>query len=327
MNDTEQLTIVSGKMRCERVDEGAVWIDAEFRAILERAGWNRFDTVMTASEGHCWRLLPQRENWCFDLPDGRGRSCRVYLKKHHVRQWGAWLRMKLGMPLPATPARIETENVLRLRNAGIKSMRVIAFGERFCMDGLVESFFMTEELTGFLELPFFLVQRFPTCPRQVTRRRNRDLDRLMRGVAEVARKFHQASYNHRDLYGGHFFVSEPAPGRFEIRLIDLQRVQQRRWFRRRWVVKDLAQLAWSLPLDRISCTQRMAFLHHYLGVRRLRPCDKRLVHEVLAKQQRMQRRVGAVRCHSRPFGNQQDDQRSEAATTAEGAKHENRLGD
>jgi len=70
-------------------------------------------------------------------------------------------------------------------------------------------------------------------------------------------------------------------------------VQHRRRLRRRWLVKDLAQLAWSAPRDRVNCAIRVAFLKHYLGVRKLRAQDKRLVRRVLAKQQTIERRHGA----------------------------------
>jgi hypothetical protein len=73
----------------------------------------------------------------------------------------------------------------------------------------------------------------------------------------------------------------------------LQRVEHRHRFRGRWLVKDLAQLAYSAPRDRIGCTQRLAFIKHYLGVRKLRPQDKRLIREVLAKQRLMERNLGA----------------------------------
>ena len=285
-----------------------LWIDAEFRPLLERAGWDRFEAVMAASDGHCWRAMPHRENWRFDLPDGQGGSCRVYVKKHHVRRRRSWLRATLGRSAMATPARIEMENVARLRQAGIESMRVIALGERFHNDGLVESFLVTEELQGFGELQSFLPQRFARRSPMITRGRNRDLDHLIRRVAEIARRFHETGYNHRDLYAGHFFVREPTAGEFEIRLIDLQRVQHRRRFRRRWLVKDLAQLAWSLPAEQIGCRDRLAFMRHYLGVSRLRPCDKRLVREILARHQRMQRKLGSIEGHSRPFGNKAERQ-------------------
>jgi hypothetical protein len=134
--------------------------------------------------------------------------------------------------------------------------------------------------------------------RHITRGRDRRLDRLVCEVAEVARRFHWAGYNHRDLYAGHFFVREPTAGQFYVRLIDLQRVQLRRRFRRRWLVKDLAQLAWSLPADRLGCRRRLAFMRHYLGVAKLRACDKRLIREILARQERMQRKLGSAEKHA-----------------------------
>jgi heptose I phosphotransferase len=157
---------------------------------------------------------------------------------------------------------------------------------------LLESFLLTEELGGFIDLRQFLRRRFPPRPLHHIARRDHDLDRLIRQVAQIARRFHNAGYNHRDFYCCHFFVKEERRGEFQIRVIDLQRVQRRRWFRRRWLVKDLAQLAWSLPRDRIQCTHRLAFMRHYFGVEKLRPSHKRLIRGVLLKQQVMERRVG-----------------------------------
>ena len=127
-------------------------------------------------------------------------------------------------------------------------MRLVAYGEHLHADGLFESFVLTDELDGYdaaRPFPRPAVCRARAAP---DARRDPDLGRAHppRGRT-VARRFHAAGYNHRDLYCCHFFVKEPEPGRFEIRLIDLQRVQRRRRFRRRWIVKDLAQLAYSAP--------------------------------------------------------------------------------
>jgi heptose I phosphotransferase len=108
----------------------------------------------------------------------------------------------------------------------------------------------------------------------------------------VARRFHAAGFNHRDFYCCHFFIQELPGPRFAIRLIDLQRVEQRHWLRRRWIVKDLAQLAYSAPRERIGRTLRLAFIKRYLGVARLSPADKRFVRRVLRRQLAMQRRLG-----------------------------------
>jgi heptose I phosphotransferase len=170
-------------------------------------------------------------------------------------------------------------------------MDLIAYGEQLHRNGRLESFVLTEELTGYTPLDHLLPKRFPTISHR-RGKRDRHLQALIAHVASIARRFHQAGYNHRDFYCGHFFIKEELPGRFDIKLIDLQRVQHRRHFRRRWIIKDLAQLAWSASRDHISCTDRMAFMRHYLGVPRLRPCDKRLIRAVLARQVRMERKLG-----------------------------------
>ena len=190
----------------------------------------------------------------------------------------------------ASPARTEARCAGSLPSLGINVMRLVAYGERLCADGMVESFLLTEELAGYVELQEFLRNRFP--PRSAPGGRDADLQRIIRHVAEIARRFHAAGYNHRDFYTCHFLVNELSPGQFDVRLIDLQRVQRRRWFRRRWIVKDLAQLAYSAPRDRIGPKELIAWMRHYLETAKLRPGDKRLIRAVTARVKRMRRRLG-----------------------------------
>ncbi len=274
--------------------DGKMWWDDRLRPELCRAGLTGFEAVMANLTGECLRTLKDRENWHLQLAGAEQQPYGVYLKKHHVRTWRSRLRAVLGVGPGTTAGRVEAQNVGSLTADGIRVMNLVAYGEKLHTNGLVESFVLTEELAAHTELPQFLRRRFTPTPPRGSSHRDRDLHRLIRQLALTVRRFHAAGYNHRDLYGCHFFVKEPAPGEFEIRLIDLQRVQRRRRFRRRWLVKDLAQLAWSAPHDRIKCTHKMAFIRHYLGVRKLRPADKRLIREVLAKQQVMRRRSGVA---------------------------------
>lgn len=269
-----------------------MWLDAAYRVPLERAGLGGFRAVMHSDQGECLRALADRENWRLELDRPRSPRGRFYLKKHHVRTPGSVLRAAVGAAAGESAGRTEAENVRRLAAAGIGAMRVVAFGEELHGDGRLESFLLTEDLEGFEPLDDFLRRHFaPTAAGKRTDR-DRRLGRLLAEAARVARVFHAAGYNHRDFYCCHFFVREEEPGRFEIRLIDLQRMQHRRRFRRRWLIKDLAQLAYSAPRDRVGCSQRLAFMRLYLGVGRLRPEDKRLIRRVLGKQKRMERRRG-----------------------------------
>jgi heptose I phosphotransferase len=282
----------------EPVGDGRMWVGRGFQSRLREAGLAAFEDVMESASGHCLRELKVRENWFLPASEAAHNARGMYLKKHRKRTWLSRLRAWLGIGPGETPARLEVKNVEWLSAQGILVMRVVAYGEKLHADGLLESFLLTEELQGYENLEEFLLRRFA--------RVDRDLMRLIRDVAEVARRFHKAGYNHRDFYSCHFFVKETGPGEFDIRMIDLQRVQRRRWFRLRWVVKDLAQLAFSAPRDIIGCKHRLAFMHHYLGVRKLGAADRRLLRLVMLKQRLMHWRL---------------------RNKIKQANHENRLGD
>ncbi len=270
------------------LDEGRLWATRPGLALLTAAGLTTFAQIMATSQGQRLRRLADRENWRLELPalDGpRG----AYLKKHVLTRQRAWFRPGVH---PVSAGMCEAENVLRLAVAGVPSMPLVACGQRRDEHGRIESFVLTEELLGFTQLDHFLRRRFPSSIAAAGAPRDRAFNQLLANVAQVAQRFHRAGFNHRDFYCCHFFIAEPAPGRFDVHLIDLQRVEQRRWWRWRWVVKDLAQLAYSAPRERVSATRRLAFIKHYLGISRLAPRDKRLIRAVLAKQAAMQRRLG-----------------------------------
>ncbi len=290
MADSQMRPVETRMTGAAELDTQRMWVAPGFHDPLASAGLSSVSEVMENRDGHLLRSLPDRENWRLQFHDSHRPA---YLKKHHTRTWRNWLRARFRMGPGATPGRVEADNVARLHRCGIDVMRLIAHGDRLHRDGLLESFVMTEELSGFTQLDHFLRERFQRHGQRPGRRRDPELLRLIHDVARVASKFHRLGFNHRDLYCCHFFIREMERGRFQVHLIDLQRVEQRRHFRRRWLVKDLAQLAYSAPTDRISCTQKMAFIKRYLGVRKLRPSHKRLIRQILGKQQLMERNLGA----------------------------------
>ncbi|MHB8897187.1 MAG: lipopolysaccharide kinase InaA family protein [Thermoguttaceae bacterium] len=291
--DSPLLAFDPGGTGLPALDAEPVWASPEYLAALREAGLAGFEAVMASRQGHCMRSLKVRENWQLPLTVGRD-SRTVFLKKHHVRSWGTRMSAWLGMPHGRSAARTEAVNIRRLQSAGIPCLELAAFGERLRRDGLLESFLVTPELEGFAPLDDFLRGHFSPPGADGPPTRDRALEDLVARVAALARQFHEAGFNHRDLYCCHFFVRRQLDGQFEIRLIDLQRVERRRRRRRRWLVKDLAQLAYSAPRDRITCTQKMRFIRRYLGVDRLRPEHKRLIREILAKQQSMERKLGLI---------------------------------
>jgi heptose I phosphotransferase len=305
-----------------------IWIADHNRAELAAAGLATFDQVMSTTAGRCLRVLPDRENWYLQgsryapravrpklhdseiemvseprLADGT-RSVPAtfgfYLKKHRGQSLRTRLAAALGLAPPPSPGRIEAENALTLQSLGIDVMPLTAYGEQLHADGRMESFLLSEELTGYCELQDFIARRFPAnvsgtlrvpLPGGTRSVPDTFLRRLIVQVANIARRFHAAGFNHRDFYCCHFLVKETSPGACDVRLIDLQRVQRRRWFRRRWIVKDLAQLASMSPDGQIGCREKVLFLRAYLGVNKLRRQDKQFVRAVLRKLASIRRRT------------------------------------
>ncbi len=284
--------VTAGAAPLAPVESDQMWVDQQYRGALEAAGLNSFSNVMQTTRGRLIRALDDRENWRLQLHDAHGAPAGAYLKKHHIRTPASVVRAKLGAGPGRTAGRAEARSVSRLARGGVSNMRLIAFGEKLHRDGRLESFVLTEELHGYQQLDYFLKGRFPTQVEQARQPWQRELRQLVHDAADVVSRFHRLGYNHRDLYCCHLFVCEPAPGRFKINLIDLQRVEYRRWLRERWIVKDLAQLAYSAARAQVSNTQRLAFAKRYFGVAQLEPKHKRLLRRVLGKQRRMERSLG-----------------------------------
>jgi heptose I phosphotransferase len=268
-----------------------IWIDPEYRTHLESAGIASVPDMMNSQAGKQLRVLKNRENRRLEFAHPRGPR-GAYLKKHHHRTLSTWLRAKLHRGPGNTEGRVEARNIAELNRAGIAAMRLVAFGESLAANGRLHSFVLTEELAGFAPLDDFIKRRFATVASKTLPDDHWQWRCLIGEVAALASNFHRLGYNHRDLYCCHFFVKEQARGQFQVNLIDLHRVEHRRRMRRRWIVKDLAQLAYSAPSAHVSCADRMAFLKRYLGVSKLGPGEKRLVRQVLAKQKLMEWQLG-----------------------------------
>ncbi len=88
--------------------------------------------------------------------------------------------------------------------------------------------------------------------------------RAIAALAPVVRRLHREGWCHRDLYLGHCFLDEAGDN---VVLIDVQRIFQPRWRRRRWRVKDLAALWSSVPAG-VSRADGLRFLKLYLNAER-----------------------------------------------------------
>jgi tRNA A-37 threonylcarbamoyl transferase component Bud32 len=254
------------------MDGGRVFVESAYLPWLEAEGLVTFEAVMDFERGNL-RHLDERSNYCFSTVGDRGAK-EFFLKKHAPASGTG----------PA-PGLAEWENVARLRAAGVPTFERAAAG----FDPTTgRSFFMSERIEGGEPLDDYMIRVFagPLNRAGVSRKRH-----LIRNVAKLAARFHGAGFCHHDLYLCHILVSETGAG-LKLYVIDLQRVETPRLFRRRLIAKDTAALLYSSRRVPATRTDRMRFVTAYLG-RSIDAAAKRFIRKVMRKARRIAR-------HNRP---------------------------
>ena len=232
---------------------------------LRAGGLERFEQVMAfeAPPGSVTRAVPGRFTSRIELPPAApGRPVlAAYLKRYR------------GLLCSAAAAH-EWQSLHELSAAGLPCPRPVALGEKHALFAIAASFLITEEIAGATQADWW-----------ITKRPERKGE-LIAAVAALARRFHDAGFHHQDFYLCHFFVGENhgASKALALSLIDLQRCGRHRG-RRRWLVKDLAQLHHSFREAGFAAENWDGFLERYGGL------DSRLRRAVLAKSARIARHV------------------------------------
>jgi hypothetical protein len=163
-----------------------------------------------------WRFLPDRENCTLDADLVGGERIRWHIKRYAAVR---------GVP----PADIEVQGIRLLERAKIPTVSLIGYGT--LTDG--RSFLILEDLAGYVAGDKWL-------------EKGNSIEPFIESIAELAARLHRADLHHRDLYCCHFML-RPEP--MDVRLIDAARVRPLPGglMRIRWIIKDLAQLWYSLP--------------------------------------------------------------------------------
>jgi heptose I phosphotransferase len=260
-------------MGFETLDHGRIVAAPEFLPLLRDGGLDTFEKVMAFAGGRVMREFPGRRTVRIEIQARDGTNQAIYLKRylpHYLSAGRRWLRA-LHWPGAGDEAMREWETIHAVRGAGIQTAIPIAAGQGKSGGVVTRSFLMTAEVEGGVEGDHHL--RAVAAP---TRRE------LLRGIADLTRRFHAAGFIHKDYYLCHVLVApgEPEPGLF---LIDLQRVVQPCCLRRRWLVKDLAALAYSGLKSGASRADLRAAYRRYRGQAKLTREDRILARAILRR--------------------------------------------
>jgi hypothetical protein len=251
--------------RIEVLDGGRLRVAASFASLLRAHGLDSFERVMAWRGGSIARSFPGRVTVRLELPLPAGGRGAFYLKRYgrDYLSSGRLALRALRLPGGEDEAMREWEALRALRAAGFRTAASVAVGADVTLGIVTRSFVMTAEIKGVVPAHHWL----RTAP--APERRQAAVE-----VAELTERFHRSGFVHQDYYLSHILIAPGAAGKRALFLIDLQRVFRPRVFRRRWIVKDLAQLGYSAQVAGASRTDLFRFYRAYVGGRRLGPADK-----------------------------------------------------
>ncbi|MEP1471423.1 MAG: lipopolysaccharide core heptose(I) kinase RfaP [Halieaceae bacterium] len=207
-----------------------------------------------ASPADIYRSKEGRKTLRF-IADGRP----YFLKLHLGIGWREVLKNILKLRMPVTGARNEYDAVCRLTRIGVPTLSVAAYSVEGRNPARQRSLLVTDELTGTISLEDFCEHWASNPPSFAVR------SKLIRVVADSARRMHGAGINHRDFYLCHFHLAEETLSGETPRchIIDLHRAQLRDRTPRRWRVKDLAGLYFSAIDSGLRRRDILRFLRDY----------------------------------------------------------------
>jgi heptose I phosphotransferase len=241
-----------------------------------------------ALTGKIYRALEGRRTLRVEVA-GEG----FFAKIHQGIGWGEILKNLCRLKAPVTGARNERDAIRRLEEAGVPTMRVVAFGERGANPARRDSFIITRELAPTVDLDVF-TRDWPGSPPAFALKRA-----LIAEVARMTGAMHRAGLQHRDCYLCHFLLDTDAlaQGRPRLYVIDLHRARARMPMPPRWRNKDLAALYYSSLAIGLTRRDFFHFLRHYFK----KPL-KEILREEAAAFRWIARRAAHLQARKRRYG-------------------------
>ena len=262
------------------------FIDTDYKTAFSKLGLTSIDAVFsfnTAKNLVKDNLAGFRSRLQFEINSPPSPpSTTVFLKRYNkppiLIQLGNWLSARRRISCGS----FDFEPANKLTAAGINNPKIISYGEQWGILFEKKSFIITLKIPDAESLERKLPHCFngPATVENLKLRRN-----FIAQLAAFTRKFHETDYRHRDLYLSHIFYSDS--GNFY--LIDLARAFKPIVWRRRFRIKDIAQLYYSAPASYFSRTDRLRFYFGYTGQSKLTNKDKIFIRKVINKAKRMAR--------------------------------------
>ena len=253
---------------------------------LKRAGLNSLEDVFHHQSGHSLSkpgLKAHRDRCRLDLQNGDGMVHTYYLKRYRSPPFIEQVRRIREAGPDLSTAKREMRAARKLREIGIATLQVTAFGQEMSGPWERRSFVLTDGIGGVsLERMLLDARKDPSrLPSWKDRRE------IIEQLAAIVRLLHRHRLFHRDLYLCHFLLTRNADRGIVLRVIDLARMIERPIRDQRWRIKDLAALEYSAWAPLVTRTDRLRFLKLYFGQDISRDSLKREMSFIHARARRM----------------------------------------
>ncbi len=255
------------------------FVNEEYKNFLQTLSLNSLDKVFRFDKGNRLskeNLAPWRERISFDCSE---ISKTVFLKRYTLPPLQVQLKNWISHKRIQSLAESDVVPTLELNKKGINTYNVIAFGRETFLGFEKRSFAVIEEISEAASLEKQL-------PEFSEKKLFSDKKNFLRDLADFVRRFHSTGYRHRDLYLCHIFYDHKKKNFY---LIDLARAFKPLVLKKRFLIKDLAQLYYSSPGSEFSKTDKLRFYLFYQKISKLTSSDKNLIKRILKKVRKMAR--------------------------------------
>lgn len=247
------------------------FVQPEFESILPANKLAGVDDFFSLA-GEVVRSVPGRTTRRIELKSSDGAKLVAYLKCYEsTLSWPQRLPGLGGFTENGLESLNEWRQILALRKLGFRTAAPIAAGWQIGNAGAIRSFVMTAEISGAVQGYDFWAASNDSSRRDFIRR-----------IADLARRFHQAGFIHKDFYLNHIFVTEHG-GELDLTLIDLQRVLGPDKFRARWLLKDFGSMLFSLEKAGAKRAAILRLFKLYKGGRRLGAPERKFLWKALKR--------------------------------------------
>jgi len=259
--------------RLEKISD-SLFIDPDFKQDLENIALTNIDDIFSFDQGlnlAKQNISKHRTRLQIELKD---KQTIIFLKRYNNPPILTQLKNWLSSHKKISSSFLDFEPAEKLANLGINTPKTILLTQQWGKIFEKRSAIATQHIPNAQSLEKKLPSFF------TEQNNNKQKETFINDLAEFVKKFHNTGYRHRDLYFAHIFYNQTEN---IFHLIDLARAFKPTIFKKRFTIKDLAQLYYSAPAKFFTKTDRLRFYKIYSGKNKMTQKDKAIIRKIKIK--------------------------------------------